>query len=162
MALTDIFTDIADALREKTGGSATYKPDEMADAIAEIPTGAADVTDNLYDETQLIEGMCYDWQHNWVAIEGVASYFIPVTSGDIILIRGSKNWGTTGNIVFVNSNKVWISDITNRNTTGGMIPPIAITAPSNAAYVCVTVYVDDTADHERYLDYDTVDVRIWS
>ena len=162
MALTDVFSDIADAIREKTGTTDTFTPAEMPDAIADIPTGAADVTDNLYDETQLIDGMAYLHPgHTWTAIEGLASYFIPVTPGDIILMRGAKNWGTAADNCFVDANKSWLSTITNRNSTGGMIPPIAITAPSNAAYVCVTVYVDD-ADHERYQDIDTVDVRVWS
>lgn len=161
--LTNVFTDIANSIRTKTGGTDTYKPDEMADAIADIPTGAADVTDNLYDQTALIDGMGYNaWPpHDWRQLSSLASYFIPVSSGDIILMRGAKNWGTTANSVFVDSNKAWISDITSRNGSGGIIPPIVITAPSNAAYVCVTVYVGD-ADHDLYQDFDTIDVRIWS
>jgi hypothetical protein len=38
-ALTNTFTDIADAIREKTGGSETIKPVDMATAIAAIPSG---------------------------------------------------------------------------------------------------------------------------
>ena len=34
--LTEVFTDIADALREKTGETTTYKPTEMADAISNL------------------------------------------------------------------------------------------------------------------------------
>lgn len=162
MALTNIFTDIADAIREKTGTTDTFTPTEMADAIADIPAGAADVTENLFDKTQLIEDMHYNWQHNWVATEGLASYFIPVTPGDIVLMYGAKNWGTSGNSVFVDSNKVWISDITNRNASGGLIDPFAKTAPDNAAYVCATVYIDDSAGYEQYVDKDTLDIRIWS
>lgn len=161
MALVNIFTDIADAIREKTGTTDTFTPTEMADAIADIPTGVADVTNNLFDKTQLIEGMCYDWQHNWIENVSTASYFIPVIPGDTILMAGAKNWGTSGDSVFVDSNKAWISNITSRNASGGLIDPFAKTAPNNAAFICATVYIGD-ADYERFIDRDTLDVRIWS
>jgi hypothetical protein len=38
-ALTDVFTNIANAIRSKKGVSTTYKPSEMASAISSIPTG---------------------------------------------------------------------------------------------------------------------------
>ncbi len=37
------YTDIANAIREKNSTADTYKPEEMADAIRSLPTGAADV-----------------------------------------------------------------------------------------------------------------------
>ena len=40
-------TSIADAIREKTGSSDTYKPSEMAGAIASITTGGGDSIDGL-------------------------------------------------------------------------------------------------------------------
>lgn len=160
--LTGVFTDIANSIRTKTGTTDTFTPTEMAEAIADIPTGAADVTDNLFDKTQLIENMAYEaYTHQWQTVAYVSSYFIPVSPGDIVLVKGAKNWGTTANIVFIDSSKQWMSDITHRTSAGGLIDPIAITAPSNAAYVCAAVYVGDS-DYERYVDRDTLDVRIWS
>lgn len=38
-ALTDVFTAIANAIRNKNGGSATYKPSQMAGAINDLQTG---------------------------------------------------------------------------------------------------------------------------
>lgn len=35
--------DIADAIREKTGGSATYTPAQMGDAIRNIPSGGGSI-----------------------------------------------------------------------------------------------------------------------
>ncbi len=52
MALTDKLTAIADAIRSKTGESSTLTLPEMAQAIEDIPTGSAVVTEqalNLYD-----------------------------------------------------------------------------------------------------------------
>ena len=39
MGLTQVFSDIADAIREKNGSSDTYLPTEMAQAILDIPSG---------------------------------------------------------------------------------------------------------------------------
>lgn len=39
MTLAELFTDIANAIRNRNGGSATYYPNQMADAILSIPTG---------------------------------------------------------------------------------------------------------------------------
>ena len=38
-ALTDVFTAIANAIRGKNGLSTTYKPNQMAQAITDIPSG---------------------------------------------------------------------------------------------------------------------------
>ena len=49
---------IANAIRQKTGGSTTYKPSEMAQAVRDIPTGITpkgtkSITENgTYDVTQ--------------------------------------------------------------------------------------------------------------
>ena len=40
-------TDIAGAIREKSGSTATYKPKEMATAIYALPTGGSTVVDDL-------------------------------------------------------------------------------------------------------------------
>ena len=40
-ALTDVFTAIANAIRGKNGLSTTYKPNQMAQAITDIPSGAS-------------------------------------------------------------------------------------------------------------------------
>lgn len=48
MGLTQVFSDIADAIREKSGSSDTYLPTEMAQAILDIPSGSTgniDMTD---------------------------------------------------------------------------------------------------------------------
>ena len=41
-ALTDVFTAIANAIRGKNGLSTTYKPNQMAQAITDLPSGADD------------------------------------------------------------------------------------------------------------------------
>lgn len=50
--LTDIFGDIADAIRGKNGSSDTYTPAQMAGAIDDIPSGGgggtAQITDSVY------------------------------------------------------------------------------------------------------------------
>ena len=38
-ALTDVFSDIADAIRSKNGSSNTYTPAQMPEAIENIPGG---------------------------------------------------------------------------------------------------------------------------
>lgn len=50
-------TSIANAIREKTGSSDTYKPSEMAGAIASITTGGGGEVDNrdLYQRVEYIE-----------------------------------------------------------------------------------------------------------
>ena len=48
-------TDIADAIREKTGTSDTYKPTEMADAIAAIEAGGGG---DLPEEVFYLSGDC--------------------------------------------------------------------------------------------------------
>ncbi|MCQ2077029.1 MAG: hypothetical protein MJZ20_08430 [Bacteroidaceae bacterium] len=42
--LTELFTDIADAIREKTGETATIKADDFPAAIADIETGGGGIT----------------------------------------------------------------------------------------------------------------------
>ena len=49
--LTEVFTDIADAIREKTGGAEPIPALDMATAISEIPTGGSDGLDELMLET---------------------------------------------------------------------------------------------------------------
>ena len=49
--LTEVFTDIADAIRAKTGSADTMTPTEMADEIAAIPSGGSDGLDELMQET---------------------------------------------------------------------------------------------------------------
>ena len=46
-------SNIASAIREKSGGSATYKPGEMAAAISNLPTGGS--SDNV--ELKICEGL---------------------------------------------------------------------------------------------------------
>lgn len=48
MALTDKLTDIADAIRAKTGSSSTMTLDEMPTNIANIPTGVSNVYTTTY------------------------------------------------------------------------------------------------------------------
>lgn len=45
--LRSIFSDIADAIRGKNGSSDTYTPDEMAQAIEDIPSGGKFDTTNI-------------------------------------------------------------------------------------------------------------------
>lgn len=45
-------TDIADAIREKTGDSALMTPAEMVEAIAEIPSGGSDVEHHQFIHAQ--------------------------------------------------------------------------------------------------------------
>lgn len=54
-------TNIADAIREKTGTSDTYKPGEMATAIAAIEAGGGG---DLPEEALYITGDCSDMFHN--------------------------------------------------------------------------------------------------
>lgn len=44
-------SNIASAIREKSGGSATYKPGEMAAAISNLPAGNSDNEDGLLSDT---------------------------------------------------------------------------------------------------------------
>lgn len=48
-------SNIASAIREKSGGSATYKPGEMAAAISNLPTGGGSSSDNV--ELKIGEGL---------------------------------------------------------------------------------------------------------
>ena len=41
---TQNYTDIADAIRAKNGSADTYKPDEMATAISNLPSGGGGIT----------------------------------------------------------------------------------------------------------------------
>ena len=45
--------DIADAIREKSGGGLTYKPSEMAGAILNIPSGGSDLLEQQLNNTLL-------------------------------------------------------------------------------------------------------------
>lgn len=45
--LQSIFSDIADAIRAKNGSSDTYLPNEMAQAILDIPSGGSGIVDVL-------------------------------------------------------------------------------------------------------------------
>lgn len=68
--LTNVFTDIADAIRAKTEAQITYKPTEMADAINNIETGGGAL---VYDANGL---SIQQWFNAPVTIaEGVTSTF---------------------------------------------------------------------------------------
>lgn len=45
--LTSLFTDIADAIREKTGDTENIVADEFPDAIADIPSGGEDIAEEM-------------------------------------------------------------------------------------------------------------------
>lgn len=49
--LSEVFTDIADAIREKTGKSDGLTPLEMPDEILTISGGGSDDLDELMEET---------------------------------------------------------------------------------------------------------------
>lgn len=49
--LTDIFTNIANAIRSKNGLENTYTPAEMAQAIEEIPTGSSETETVLWENS---------------------------------------------------------------------------------------------------------------
>lgn len=51
-----VLTSIGDAIREKNGGSTTYKPSEMPDAIRAIETGGLDTSDATATSDEIIEG----------------------------------------------------------------------------------------------------------
>ena len=58
--LTSLFSDIADAIREKTGSSETIVADDFPTAIANIPTSSGIVTTEVANATgttlQIISG----------------------------------------------------------------------------------------------------------
>lgn len=52
--LTNIFSDIAEAIRSQTGTSDAFKPSQMASAISEIPSGGSEVSPYAYANDQSI------------------------------------------------------------------------------------------------------------
>lgn len=65
-------SNIASAIREKSGGSATYKPGEMAAAISNLPTGgsSSDIEDNII--TRNISG---DYMNDRVSSIGDGAFY---------------------------------------------------------------------------------------
>lgn len=65
-------SNIASAIREKSGGSATYKPGEMAAAISNLPTGgsSSDIEDNII--TRNISG---DYTNDRVSSIGDGAFY---------------------------------------------------------------------------------------
>ena len=68
--------DTADAIREKTGSSDTYKPSQFASAIADISGGSGDfevVTVSIINQTDGWRGFCIPIIHD-------NNYILPLTS----------------------------------------------------------------------------------
>ena len=81
-------SNIASAIREKSGGSATYKPGEMAAAISNLPTGSGS-SDNV--ELKIGEGLV----RRYIQEDSEESSGIPET-------YVNTTWTTIGDYAFSN------------------------------------------------------------
>lgn len=116
--LTDLLTDVADAIRAKKGTSDKINPQDFSSEIASIEVGGSDVeiassdiTYYDYDGTVLY---AYTWDE-WIAL-GAEDYEPPLPEHDGLICQG---WTTLK--PGIGSAPSWESDYTNRHLCFGAI-----------------------------------------
>lgn len=114
--LTSLFTNIADAIREKTGGTATIVADDFPDAIRAISP-----SENLDVEIQ-------EQKEKIAELESILAEKAAVAGrNDLINVSIQGSSGQSGRAFYINESYVWIQlewsdeDIHNVQAIGGMI-----------------------------------------
>lgn len=94
-------SNIASAIREKNGGSATYKPGEMAAAISNLPIGG-----NNGEDAFLTRSGSGDYVNDRIETLGGGAFFLSnystITLSNVKIIQGSNAFYNNENLTTLN------------------------------------------------------------
>ena len=95
-------SNIASAIREKSGGSATYKPGEMAAAISNLPIGGS----NNGEDAFLTRSGSGDYVNDRIETLGGGAFFLSnystITLSNVKIIQGSNAFYNNENLTTLN------------------------------------------------------------
>ena len=163
MALTDKLTDIADAIRDKTGGTSKLTLEEMATAIEGIQAGGGteEIVGIVFDEFNFQQNMCTRCRVNGVTYLPrnvvFGSYVGPyITTIEISMVKASNGLGPMIEpMAFSNINSVTnitiktkVDSIATNSFSGATNPNLVVNVPwaegevANAPWGCTAATIN--------------------
>lgn len=139
MAINTYFKNIADTIREKTGGSALITPGQMPQAIRDIISGGGGL---ITPEFTDMNGGYVDASGNWIVYGGAIKndvYHVEDTSKNYLLTYNNNQperfrLGCFANNVW-SSNKQGVLPTIINSSGNGLI--LTIQVPSSHPYLCI-------------------------
>lgn len=123
--LTNTFSLIANAIRQKVGGSATYTPAQMPQAILDIPTGT-DTSDATATADKIFKG--YTAYVNGIKITG--TYEEPIGPGNLKSFSEATDEEITTMLTLVRNGSITYQDLVAAGWTVGAERPVHLSAMS--------------------------------
>lgn len=151
MGINTYFKNIADAIREKTGGSALITPGQMPQAIRDIVSGGGGLIIPIFTD---MGGGYVDAYGNWIVYGGAIKndvYYVEDTSKNYLLTYNNNQperfrYGCFADNVW-SSNKQGVLPTIINSSGNGLI--LTIQVPASHPYLCI--YKGTTAGSKTIL-----------